>query len=141
MLSTEEERKNLNISTASISSIKSDVVRQAAKTARNKENFNYLAGSQKLDNDMEVDLNEDGQDDGNITIGVMQYEDEQREISFASGSSSKIQRPVSSPQGEYTDNESGESREEFTAKIVSEDAKQVGSKQPDLDSSHLLGTV
>ena len=47
----------LRTSTSSIGSdrsdisVKSEVVRQTAKTASNKENFNYLAGTKKLDGD------------------------------------------------------------------------------------------
>eukprot|EP00092_Neocalanus_flemingeri_P020775 GFUD01022511.1.p1 GENE.GFUD01022511.1~~GFUD01022511.1.p1 ORF type:complete len:530 (-),score=180.17 GFUD01022511.1:466-1965(-) len=55
------KEENLNVSMTSLgsgNSIKSEVVRQAVKTASNKENFNYLAGSKKLDQE-EVELMED----------------------------------------------------------------------------------
>merc|ERR1719504_211450 len=38
-------------SVRSDNSVRSEVVRQVASTASNKENFNYLAGSRKLDMD------------------------------------------------------------------------------------------
>merc|ERR1719369_1711478 len=51
-LGVPEGEHGLNNSRSSVSSdtsIKSEVVKQAAKTASNKDNFNYLAGSQKLE--------------------------------------------------------------------------------------------
>jgi len=57
-----EDGNELNISNSSAfseSSVKSEVYRQAAKTASNKENFNYLAGSRKLHSDLDgLDTNE-----------------------------------------------------------------------------------
>merc|ERR1719186_2484408 len=50
----DEEEDNFNLNTSrnsvrSVNSIKSEVVRQAARAASNTENFNYLAGSKKFD--------------------------------------------------------------------------------------------
>ena len=39
-------------------SVKSEVVRQVVKSASNKDNFNYLAGTRKLDDDGLVDTTE-----------------------------------------------------------------------------------
>ena len=59
----EEEEGNWNLNTSrnsvrSLNSIKSEVVRHAAKAASNNENFNYLAGSKKFDQE-EVKLMEE----------------------------------------------------------------------------------
>jgi len=49
-----DQQGNNSISSAgSDISVKSEVVRQTVKTASNKENFNYLAGSKKLDADID----------------------------------------------------------------------------------------
>jgi len=59
----------LRTSTSSIGSdrsdisVKSEVVRQTAKTASNKENFNYLAGTKKVDGDDSVIDNTENLDD------------------------------------------------------------------------------
>merc|ERR1719430_2143257 len=48
-----DQQGNNSISSAgSDISVKSEVVRQTVKTASNKENFNYLAGTKKLDDDI-----------------------------------------------------------------------------------------
>merc|ERR1719186_588523 len=59
----EEEEGNFDLNTSrnsvrSVNSIKSEVVRQAARAASNTENFNYLAGSKKFDQE-EVKLMEE----------------------------------------------------------------------------------
>merc|ERR1719186_2019034 len=59
----DEEEGNFNLNTSrnsvrSVNSIKSEVVRQAARAASNTENFNYLAGSKKFDQE-EVKLMEE----------------------------------------------------------------------------------
>merc|ERR1719466_401071 len=59
----DEEEGNLDLNTnrnsvRSVNSIKSEVVRQAARAASNTENFNYLAGSKKFDQE-EVKLMEE----------------------------------------------------------------------------------
>ena len=54
--SVEEEYDHGNDSISSAGSdisVKSEVVRQTVKTASNKENFNYLAGTKKLDDNIE----------------------------------------------------------------------------------------
>merc|ERR1719466_313548 len=69
----DEEEGNFNLNTSrnsvrSVNSIKSEVVRQAARAASNTENFNYLAGSKKLDQEdvklmEEIALGEESSDE------------------------------------------------------------------------------
>ena len=145
MLNTEEERHNLNTSNNSIHSIKSEVVRQAAKTANNKENFNYLAGSQKLDTEEKVDWIEHATRVEGRTVGIMQCEGE-AENGNNSLSSSTNRIRTEALINKSIQEENGELVEKSSLSIdfdseSDEEVSQADPVHPKLNSSHLLGTV